>query len=202
MNGYLYFSKNKFATAKNKLQKCYDLNDTSIFVTKYLGYSLFKINEYDLAKKHLEITCKNELNNIDAHYMAGLAYARTDDPNLGVYYLEIALDLLTVDSLFMSRFYADLGNAHTKNYQYKQAIKDYENALIYNHTDAAIYYEMGILYDHNLKNRKKALEYYKKFTKSIPEKTPEDTQIHFTILKEYLEQRIQKLEEDNFMEKK
>lgn len=205
ISGALFYSKNSLPTATKRFQKCLDLKDSSDFVMKYMGYSLFKMMYYDESKEFLEYTCNtaSEINNPDPFYMAGLAHTRTSTPEIGIKYLEVALELLTmVDSSFMSRFYVDLGTARYKNYQYRQAIKDFETALIYNPKDYSVFNEIANIYDVNLKNRKKAIEYYKKFLSyltSNEQKSAENSYSNYFI--QYVGNRIQRLEEEEFMEK-
>ena len=126
-----------------------------------------------------------------------------DNPELGINYLEIALDMLiSVDSTYTSLLYSELGRARTKNYQYKQAIKDFETALIYNPADYSVLHEIALVYDYNLKNRKKSIEYYKRYVKCMQDKTLSENEEHpfDGYFKEYIEARIQRLEEDEFME--
>ena len=198
MSGILNYTTGRFGGAIRRMQKCLELKDSADMVIKYLGYSHFKRKEYDLAYNYLAYTCAKELNNPDAHYMAGMAFAMTGKADIGIIYMEIALDILTaVDSSYMSKFYYDLATTRQKNYQWRQAITDFEKSFSYNpeSEDYLKIYEIARIYDQNLKNRKKAIEFYSKSLKLIAG----DTEIE-KIFKNSAESRIQRLREEEFME--
>ena len=201
MNGVLNYSKNRLPSAIISLQKCLDLKDSSDIVIKFMGYSLFKTQYYDESKPFLDYLCKIEPNNPEVFYMAGMAHTRSSTPDIGLIYMEVALDILTAfDSTFMSTFYYDLGVTRSKNYQFRQAIKDYETALLYNPNNYFILHEIAIIYSHNLKNRKKAIEYFKRFLHSSD--TEHDTNNEYSkLMRKYVESTVQRLEEEEFMER-
>ncbi|MEW6027078.1 MAG: tetratricopeptide repeat protein, partial [Planctomycetota bacterium] len=80
-----------------------------------------------------------------------------------------------------SRFYGKLAEYATGSRLFEDAIEYYEKALVLTPKNAAIYYNMGIIYDENIDNPSKAIFCYSKYLELAPDAKDRDT------VKKYIE---------------
>jgi tetratricopeptide (TPR) repeat protein len=82
------------------------------------------------------------------------------------------------------KLYVELGDAYTKSKLYKSAIEAYENALRINPDNADAHFNVGLLYEHYLKDTEKAIYHMKKCIKTAPSpKKAEEAKYYLDILR-------------------
>ncbi|NLE92062.1 MAG: tetratricopeptide repeat protein [Elusimicrobia bacterium] len=64
--------------------------------------------------------------------------------------------------------YKELGQGYLKEKQFEQAINAFEKALSFDHDDAAVCYDLGLLYKHQRNDNKKAAAYLKRYLTLAP----------------------------------
>ena len=168
LDGYLNFLNKDFTGAINSFRKCISLKDTSAFTNKYLGYSLFKVKEYQEAKDYLEKAFLEDTTNIELCYTLGLSCDYSVYKKAGIDYLSRTIELATPSSLFLSQVYQDLAVANTGFYKYEEALDAYLKAYELNPGDTLLIFRIASHYDNWIKDREKALEYYQVFMTTRP----------------------------------
>ncbi|MFO7871778.1 MAG: tetratricopeptide repeat protein [Kiritimatiellia bacterium] len=63
----------------------------------------------------------------------------------------------------------NMGWIYTRQGRYEAALREYLKALAYNPRDAGVHYNLGILYEDDLKNADRAKYHYRKFLEMSPE---------------------------------
>ena len=66
-------------------------------------------------------------------------------------------------------YHYNLGVAYAKTKMYKEAIKEYENSLVYDSGNAEAYYNLGLLYENVNNDTVKAVQYYQKYLDLRPD---------------------------------
>jgi len=205
LNGYLNLVLENFQEAVNSFEKCILLRDTSDFTNTYLGYSYFNTEEFEKAKFFLEKAFQHDTTNIELCYALGLSCDHSVYKKLGIYYLNKTIELATPSPEFLSRVYQDLAAAYTGYYKYEEGLQAYFKALGLNPDDTLLIFKIASQYDNWIKDKEKALEYYRLFLETRPEKEkpmapkPEPFGIIVSYY-DYAERRIGELKEDIFWE--
>lgn len=168
INALFHYLDTNYPEAVKKFERCLELNDTSNFVSKNLGYSYFKNKNFENAKTYLEMAFKRDSTNAELCYMTGMACSYSVYKKQGVEYLTKSIDLLTPSPLLLSRIYTELGKANTGYYKYNEALNAYLKAYELNTTDTLLVFTIASHYDTCIKNQRKALEYYQKFMETRP----------------------------------
>lgn len=84
----------------------------------------------------------------------------------------------------------------SKTTTFEDALQYYEKALELNPKDAAIYYNMGIIYDENIDNPAKAIFCYNKYLELTPADAPDREKVEKWI--ESCQKRLERLEKSNW----
>jgi len=206
INALFHYLYNKFPEAVYKFERCLELNDTSYFVIKNLGYSYFKNKNFDSAKTYLEMAFKRDSTNAELCYMTGMACAYSVYKKQAVEYLSKSIDLLTPSPLLLSGIYTEMGKAYTGDYQYKNALNAYLKALELNPNDTILVFTIASHYDSWINDPKKALDYYQKFmdtspeqkNKALPKLIKDGLVVSYY---EFVERRIKEIKKDSFWTK-
>ncbi|MBN1952999.1 MAG: tetratricopeptide repeat protein [Bacteroidales bacterium] len=205
LNGYLNFLHATYPRAVSSFEKCISLKDTSDFTVKYLGYSYYRAEEYEKAKDYLEKAFLKDTTNIQLCYALGLSCDYSVYKKLGIGYLNKTIELSTPPPEFLSRVYQDLAAANTGYYKYDAALAAYFKARELTPNDTLLKYRIASHYDNWIKDKKKALEYYRIFMATRPKNRkplPKDPTPEGIVLSYYdvAEKRIREIEEELFFE--
>jgi len=190
--GGLWFSIGKFDFAYDNLKIAFELGDSSSFVSRHLGISLFQLAKYDEAQQVLLRTVKVDSLDSEAWYYLGFSYKWTEDLPKASECLKKALSLAI--SPATGSIYRGLGLICNLQRDLKTAMVYYEKALEYEPTDAYPLSQLGLLVEQTSRDQDLALKYYERFLK---EYTGNDRH-----LIEYVKYRIQAINEKLFMEGK
>lgn len=205
-NAYFHFLDSSYTKAIDQFERCIALNDTSQFVIKNLGYSYFKNEEYEPAKEYLEKAYWRDSTNAELCYLTGLACSYSVFKELGIYYIDKSIDLITPSPQLLSKMYSELGKAHTGFYQYQEAMDAFLTALDLNGDDPLLVFTIASHYDHWMNDKENALVYYRRFMETRPkDKTSEKKVLTrgTTVVSyyEFVERRIEELEKETFWNK-
>ncbi len=170
LSGYLHYLNKDYNIAAKKFKYCLQLNDTTIFVNKYLGYSLFKLEQYGEAKDYLEYACLKDSSNADLCYVLALSCSHSYYKNQAIEYFNKTLDLLTPKPELLSQVYQDLAIANDEYSRFQEALNAYLKAYELTPNDTLLIFKIGSYYDNRLEDKEKALKYYNEFMLSRPKK--------------------------------
>lgn len=172
-NAYIHLLNKNYYLAISRFKNCIQNQDTSKFVYKNLGITYFRLGEidnFDTAKYYLEKAYFMDTTDVNALHFLGLACSQSYYKNLGVYYLEKAINHY---SLFISEYstiYRNLVEACRTwsdcpcEKTLAASIKAYE----LNPSDSTLLFYIGSGYDLCKSDKKNAAAYYEKFLKTRP----------------------------------
>lgn len=200
LNGYLHYLGKDFRTAVQRFQRCEELKDTSLFVNRYLGYSLYKLQEYDQAIPYLERATIQDSMDYELNYVLGLACQYTGNSKGGIPRLKKAIELIDPVAGSLSKVYQGLARSYTLDFQYEKALETYFKAEELAPDDTLLLYMIGSHYENWLWDKNHALEYYRKFmaTRPVTSSAPEPAITPDGLVLSYYDvvaKRIQDLEE-------
>jgi tetratricopeptide (TPR) repeat protein len=205
LSGFLHFLNKSYDISVKRFENCIAIGDVSEFVIKYLGYSYFKTNEFELAKDYLERAYLKDTLNADLCYTLGLSCDYSVYKKLGIYYLNKTIELVTPTPDFLSQVYQDLATANTGYYKYNDALDAYLTAYELTPNDTLLIFKIARHYDNWLKDKKTALIYYQKFMDTRPENNkplPKMPGVMVLSYYDFVERRMVEIREEMFWEEK
>jgi tetratricopeptide (TPR) repeat protein len=203
--GLCYFMMEDYYKSNHQFEKCVLLKDSSEFLNKYYGFSLFRTRQFDPAKTYLEKAFKKDTLNANLCFAIGVSCYSSFYKELGIVYLKKAVKLLNPDPKFLSTVYTELGNAYAGYYKYDDALGSYMQALETNPEDTVLLFKIGSFYENRLNDKQNALIYYKRFLSTRPNSGQDDTKVPtgegFTLsYYDFTIRKISELEEELFWE--
>ncbi|NPA35554.1 MAG: tetratricopeptide repeat protein [Chlorobi bacterium] len=204
LKGKVYFSVNQYRNAIIVMKKLEKLGDHSYITQRILGISYYKKNDYPEAVSYLKEAIEWNPEDALAHYYLGASLSLLPGPEEGIPYLKKAEEILQPPAQIMEKIYTYLAAIYSNTGKFNLAVDNYKKALKYNPQNIRYYLTIATIYEFDIHNKNKALSYYKKFVSSLPPAPdPENGKDRYTIkLKEYAENRILKIKEENFFEAK
>ena len=153
--GIQYEKVKDFKRAKKAYEKALDINPQDDFYYNY-GETLVELEEWDDALEAFQIVLRNNPNDGNSHFNAGLCYLKKDETNLATDHFQKAIEQNPQD--IFAHFY--LGNIYQSNGLTNFAIKSYEKVLEISPDYSWAYFNLAsIAYKHeNLDEAKEYLE--------------------------------------------
>jgi len=197
--GDIHFSRNHQYIAIPIYLKAIELGDDSPWLPKNVGIGYSRIEKYQLAKKYLLLALPYFLEP-RINQLLGEIYYKLDQPDSSIMFFKAAIEQMVPEPFILFNLKIDLAKSYRKNEEFQNAIQTYEELY---HMQFGKYsqsfinsvnFELAEMYDKDLNNKKKALEYYEKVLNNQGKYT--DPQYV-----RYLESRIKKLKEELFFEK-
>jgi tetratricopeptide (TPR) repeat protein len=160
----LYSSESKFRETKETCLKLIQLGDKSAFVLTKIGFAYYNLKEYECAIDAL-LNIPTQYQGESVFYITGMAYKGLGDQPKTVEFMKRAIDAgISPD---IADYYGEIGGGEEKLKKNKAAATAYQKALEFNE-DPTILYLLANLYDTKLKDKKKAVFYYKRYIASNP----------------------------------
>lgn len=160
----LFSLENKFADTKETCLKLMKLGDESAFVLTKLGLAYYNLKEYECAIAAL-INIPAQYQGETSYYLTGMAYKGLSDRPKAIEFMKKAIDAGISPNI--ADYYGEIAGSDEKLGKNKAAAAAYQKALEFNE-DPTIVYLLANLYDIKLKDKKKAVFYYKKYIASNP----------------------------------
>jgi tetratricopeptide (TPR) repeat protein len=204
LKGKVYFNVNQYKNAIIVMKKLENLGDHSYSTHRILGISYFKKNNYTEAVSYLKNVLEIKPNDAIASYYLGASLANLPIPEEGIPYLKEAAEMLQPPAQVMEKIYYNLAMIYRKTEKFNLAVENLKKLMEYNPENIRYYLSIATIYEFNIKNNDEALKYYKKFISSLPpDPDPKKGNERYNIrLKKYAENRITKINENNFFEAK
>ena len=105
------------------------------------------------------------LQNETTHYFTAVCYKQLKKQQLAVKYLNLAIEAAISPAI--NSYYSELADSFDNLKELKKSIAAYKKALEYQET-ALVYYSLATIYDAELKDKKNAVKYYKKYLAAKP----------------------------------
>lgn len=195
---YAQYHKSEFKNAIENFEKVKAQGDSTSFIVKNLGYSYYRDNQFEPARKHLTRAAKmlydEGVNEYDVYFFLGDACLQLNDPKAALSFLQKADSLRYPSSEVQSKIYKSFASVYNSERDWLNGAKYFELAYKAFPEDKNTLLLLAYQYDY-LKDKKKAYELYNLFLNSEESKEyPKEQAI--------VKQRIAKLKEDLFFEGK
>lgn len=155
--------------------------DSSSYVLNNMGKIYFASKSYDKSLRLFKTIEHMEQQNESTLYYTALCYRELKDyPHAADYMTKSIKEGI---SPYMSNYYKILGEVYEKTEQLKKAGQSYQKSLDFENK-GEVYYNLALLNDGKLNNKKVAVKYYKKFLNSNP-----DPEKYREVL-DYIKQRL------------
>lgn len=191
-----------FVRAEKFLQNLYIQGDTSLFVEKHLGICFFQNKEYLQSISHLQRAIQLDSSDYEISFTLARSYYFTTGREKGLPYFELTYKLLMPDSGMMTIFYDEKAYLYSALNQHRKSIECYKSAYAYSQKPEYLFY-IASAYESKLKNREKAIDYYKKFLDQLPEKqyftNQQASESVEVSLRHLAEDHLSHLKEEQFM---
>ncbi|WP_183568795.1 tetratricopeptide repeat protein [Mucilaginibacter sp. SP1R1] len=160
----LTYSQGKFEQAKNTCLKLIQLGSGSEFILTKLGVAYYNLKNYSCSVETFAQLSPMEQSET-SFYIAALAYKALKDQPKAIENLNNAIDAGISPNI--GDYYIEMADSYETRKQYKRAIVAYQKGLQFKEKPIT-FYLLATIYDQDLKNKKLALQYYKKYMQSKP----------------------------------
>ena len=160
----LVSSQDKFEETKSTCLKLIDLGNHSGYVATKLGVAYYNLKNYICSVETFADIPDMEQSET-SFYVAALAYKALKDQPKAILNLDNAIKAGISSNI--SDYYAEMADSYEVRKKYQKAVWAYQKALQFSEKPI-LYYLLASVYDTDLKNKKLALKYYKKYTASKP----------------------------------
>jgi tetratricopeptide (TPR) repeat protein len=160
----LEYAQSKWQETINNCEKLVELGNMSGPVLTKLGISYFYLKDYRCCIESMALIDKLEQNET-TYYFTAESYKALKDYNTAVtwYYKTIKSGI----SPNINNYYSEIADSYETLKEFNKAGIAYQKALQFEEKPLT-YYLIAELYDTDIKNKKKALVYYKKFLATNP----------------------------------
>lgn len=169
LNALSYYTADDYEESVARFTKCFYNGDSSLVVNRSLGISHYSLNESAKAIPYLEAAYRQDTTNNNVVYCLAISYMDMVEYALAVPLFHKLLDRTIPQDLTLYLYYKNLAESYNKQNDVPNANKYYEEALKYAGDTQKMntYYILANMNEFSLKNRKKALEYYKLYKESL-----------------------------------
>ena len=157
----LNYRQNCFDEALEDLLQLQSLADTSVFVTRMLGYVYYQKSDWQqLIKIFLPLVEKDAERAENTHYYLAVAYKKLNDyPNAIQHYKKAIAEGISPE---LGTYYQNLGEIYQLDGQSKEAFHAFSMANEFMQDGKTLFY-LAQYAEINEKNKSKALELYKSY---------------------------------------
>lgn len=185
LNAQAYCLEKTYPAAIDRYESLLQNGDSTFYTCLYAGISYYATKDFKHALLLLEKALKEKGSDVNAHYYAGRACAKTGQTKEGVEHLELAIDFAIPEDSLISELYSGLVECYKAASRYKDQastlMEQYERYAPNNHI---LLYNAAYVYQYRLTNLPKAKqlltqflntrsEENKKKAKERAEKTPQ-----------------------------
>lgn len=202
IKGMASFNLKDYQTSEACFNFLYHTGDSGKFVLKHLGISELNNTNYEISRKHLLRGYQLDSNDFELCFYLGRSFLNSTQPGKGIYYFDRSDSLIQPDPLVLSAIYIEKQSVYTALGNFHEALNCYNLAYQHNPKPEYLFY-MASMYQHDLGDQLKALDYYNNFLDCLP--SPPDTvyqlyENQITVsLKNIAERNIVLIKEDLFL---
>jgi tetratricopeptide (TPR) repeat protein len=135
-------------------------------IIKNLGYCYLGKKEYENAISYLTAAFMFESKNPELSFKLGLAFQGNNEYDNAEIFFDETLKNLTPDSIFVSQIHHSLSEVAMAKNNYKLSIEELKKVYEQNPEDNISLYEIAVIYDLQLNDKRNASVYYQKFLTS------------------------------------
>ncbi|QHS56743.1 hypothetical protein GWR56_14760 [Mucilaginibacter sp. 14171R-50] len=168
----LQYAQKKWPETISTCLKLVNAGSQSGLVLTKLGIAYYNIKSYECSLAAF-MDIDEQGRSETSYYYTALAYKALKDQRMAIVYLDKAIT--EGISPNTAAYYGEMADSNEKLRHYKNALTAYQKSLQFNETPM-VYYSLANVYDTNLKDKRSAVKYYKKYLASKP---PVDKQKSF-----------------------
>jgi tetratricopeptide (TPR) repeat protein len=183
----LYFAKD-FEGAIEQLTKLDSLNFKSINTYEMFGMCYYKLKNLELAEEYFKKALRIDRINSKINYRLGSLYYEKKDLKLAHLYLAQSIMFGRGD---LDKQYLLLGIIAKEDFKMKVAVKNFNEAVIYNRHNSDALFQLAFASDSYFKDKKIALNHYQRYIQKFENKSPK--------LTEYANRRITEIKKEYFL---
>ncbi|MDB5010656.1 MAG: tetratricopeptide repeat protein [Mucilaginibacter sp.] len=158
------FLLKKYLETISVCMKLIQAGDKQAAIVNWLGISYFNLKQYKQCIAAFQLSAGNMQYEATFYYI-GMSYKALKDQVNAITFLQKAItDGISPN---INNYYSEIADSYEQLHFPKNALTAYQKSLQFK-DNPLIYYLLGNLYDSELKNRKNALRYYKKFLAAKP----------------------------------
>jgi tetratricopeptide (TPR) repeat protein len=171
LNALTYYMMDNYEEAIARFKKCYEEGDSSLVVTRSLGISYYSLKENYEAEIFLDKAFRQDSTNNNVLYCLAVSSNELADHKKAIPLFQKLLNRTIPPDLTLYLYYKGLASAYDKGAHFEDAAAAYKKALAYAGANQKMttYYTMGQLYENQMKDISKALEYYRLYRISLKE---------------------------------
>lgn len=135
-------------------------------VISMLATSYYMVKSYDSCITTFQLLEQNKTANETSYYYTAMSFKALKNQAKAILYLNKAIKAAISPNV--DAYYSEIGDSYDQLHQLRNAVNAYQKSLLYNSKPVITYYLLANLYDTELKNKSRAITYYKKYLKSNP----------------------------------
>lgn len=170
--GYLEFLDEDYKMAERWFMKAYTKGDSSRFVNKFLGISLFHNGLFGKSASYLEKAFDIDSTDKVMNFVLARTLQKIGERQKSIDILNITEEIITPCPKELGMIYASRGNAYTIGQQYTQAVEQYRRAIELEPDNLTYYFDIGQCY-FNAKNYKQAQDRLNQYLDIYADKNPD-----------------------------
>lgn len=176
--------------------KILEMGDSSLFVCKYIGLAYFGNQDYETSVTYLEKACLADTTSAENCYYYALALSEDYQKRKSTGYLLKSIELQQPNFHFLGTIYKKVGENFRHVSDWENTLKYYLLALENSPDDRELIFRIASLYDYNIKDPKKALNYYNLFLEGAGEVTQTVEESNVVSLAAVAAKRIEAIREE------
>ena len=170
LNGLSYYNLELYKSAIEKLSKLQESGDTSLVVNRTLGTSYYFLNNHNKALPLLDKAYQQDTTNNSVLYCLAVINNNSYD-SIAISQYQKLLDRTIAKDLTLHLYYKGLSKAFQNNKEFQKAADNIELSLKYATLDQSLdlLFTISNIYNYDIQNSKKALEYYELYKIKLTE---------------------------------
>ncbi|MBD8347384.1 tetratricopeptide repeat protein [Dysgonomonas sp. HGC4] len=169
LNGLSYYGADFYEDAVSRFRRCYLNGDSSLVVNRSLGISYYSLGQNEEALPFLLKAYAQDSTNLRVLYCLGVISNEIRDYANSVTYFGTLLDRTIPADMYLYLYFRGLAKGYEGLEEYKEAVDNYEEATRYGTRNQNMYlnFTLATIYDYDLRQADKALNYYLKYQASL-----------------------------------
>jgi len=166
----LEYSQKKWPETASTCEQLIQLGNASGAILTKLGIAYYNMNDYKCSIEIFAEIADNEQTETTFYYTAA-CYKELKDYNKAITYFQKTIDAGI--STNINSYYTEIADTYETIKNFKSAAFAYQKALQFDETPITLY-SLANLYDAEVKDKKTAIKYYKKYLAANPPKTQQN----------------------------
>nr|WP_121271259.1 tetratricopeptide repeat protein [Pedobacter schmidteae] len=179
-----YFRENQFTKAEEVLKPALETDSNNLLLLNAkipVCMALKKYNQAIKTGKKIIATHKTPPENL--LFQMAMSYRGVKDYKTATSYFQFAIKEAVSPKI--ASYYGLLGDSYESMNQNKEALETYKRGLLFEN-NGSLYYNIALLYEDKLNDKKNAISYYNQYLESI--KDPEKQKRHIAYIKNKIEE--------------